>query len=190
MRVSNEAAQQSRQRIVEVSARLFRERGVDGVGVVELMKAAGFTQGGFYKHFESKEALAAEACTLAFEDLQQRRWSRLLVDDNDGKTPLQRFIEAYLSTRHRDNPGDGCPMPSLGADCARHDPAMRGAFTEGLTSLVDLLAASVPGRTAKARRERALATVACLAGAISLARAVDDESLSEEILQSAIASLE
>lgn len=186
MRVSKEAAQQSRERIVEVAATLFRERGVDGIGVADLMKAAGFTHGGFYKHFQSKQSLAAEACALAFDDLQQRRWSRLLEPGESDVPPLKRFVEGYLSTRHRDNPGEGCPMPSLGADSARQDQPMQTAFTQGVESLVGLLAAHVPGRNAKARRDRALATLACLSGAMSLARAVDDEALSEEILQAAI----
>ena len=190
MRVSKEAAQQSRGRIVAVSSRLFRERGIDGIGVVDLMHAAGFTHGGFYKHFESKEALAAEACALAFADLEKRRWSRLLAGGDDAVSPVKRFAEGYLSQRHRDNPGTGCPLPALGADASRHEPALRSAFTEGVNSLADLLARCLPGRQKKARRNKALAILACLAGALTLARAVDDEELSAEILQAVFHSID
>jgi TetR/AcrR family transcriptional repressor of nem operon len=190
MRVSKEVAQQSRERIVDVSSRLFRERGVDGVGIVDLMNAAGFTHGGFYKHFDSKQALAAEACARAFDDPLNRRRSRLLEGGDDAVSPIRRFAEGYLSQRHRDNPGTGCPLPALGADAARHEAELRSAYTAGLKSLVDFLARSLPGRQKKARREKALATLACLVGALTLARAVDDEALSSDILQAAIRSIE
>jgi TetR/AcrR family transcriptional regulator, transcriptional repressor for nem operon len=186
MRVSKEEAMRSRERIVAVASQLFREHGIDGIGVADLMKEAGFTHGGFYKHFESKDSLAVEACAQAFADLQQNRWGKLLKDDGKGAVPARRFIESYLSKPHRDNPGKGCPLPSLGADASRHEPELRRVFADGLTSLADSIAGVLPGSDERERRHRALAILGCLVGAMTLARAVDDKALSAEILESAV----
>jgi TetR/AcrR family transcriptional repressor of nem operon len=186
MRVSRAEAAENRERIIEVAAKLFRERGFDGVGVAELMKSAGLTHGGFYGNFASKEDLMAQACTRALEgslDTLQK------AVDRGGEDILSVIASAYLSPAHRDQPGEGCALAALGAEAARHDSPVRGAFTQGLRCLVDMLTQHLPGKSKRAKRERALAIYASMVGALVLARAVDDAELSEEVLQSVLASI-
>ena len=180
MKVTREQAAQNRQRIVETAAQLFREKGFDGVSVAELMEHAGLTHGGFYGQFSSKEDLMAQACAKAIQDLEQR-WRGLL--ERKPKEPLAAIATQYVSTGHRDNPGDGCVLTSLSADAYRQGPQVRSAITDALKGFVSILAGVVSGRTAKARRQQALASCAAMVGAVVLARAVTDEALSEEILE-------
>lgn len=186
MRVSRAEAAQNRERIIEVAARLFRERGLDGIGVADLMKAAGLTHGGFYGHFASKEDLMAQACARAVED-SLGSLSRV-AEHGDGNA-LTAFASAYLSPTHRDSPGEGCVLAALGAEAARHGSPVRSAFTCGVRSTLDLLTKLVSGKSKRVRRERALATYATMIGALVLARAVDDPELSGEVLQSVLASI-
>lgn len=184
MRVSREQAAQNRERIVKVAAKLFRERGFDGIGVVDLMKCAGLTHGGFYGHFASKEDLMAQACTRALEgslaSLQE-------LAERGGENRLAAVASAYLSPAHRDHPGDGCVLAALGAEAARHGSPVRNAFTRGVRSALDMLTRLMPGKSEPTRRERALATYASMIGALVLARAVDDPELSDEVLLSVLA---
>jgi TetR/AcrR family transcriptional repressor of nem operon len=186
MRVSRLEAAQNRERIIEVAAKLFRERGFDGIGVADLMKSAGLTHGGFYGHFASKEDLMAQACARAQEGslatLQQ-------VAERGRKNGLSAVASAYLSPAHRDQPGEGCVLAALGAEAARQGSPVRGAFTRGVRSAVEMLTRLSPGKSERARRKRALATYASMIGALVLARAVDDPELSEEVLQSVRASI-
>ena len=186
MRVSRAEAAENRERIIEVASRLFRERGFDGIGVAELMKSAGLTHGGFYGNFASKEDLMAQACTRAMEgslDTLQK------AADRGGEDVLSDIASAYLSPAHRDRPGEGCALAALGAEAARHDSPVRGAFTQGVRSVVDMLTRLLPGKSKRTKRERALAIYASMVGALVLARAVDDAELSEEVLQSVLASI-
>src|SRR5712671_5104880 len=113
MKVTREQAAANRERILDAAAKLFRERGLDGIGVADLMKDAGLTHGGFYGHFGSKEELQAEACVLALTR-QSDRWRGLL--EREGGRALEAMLEGYLSKRHRDNPGAGCALATLGGD--------------------------------------------------------------------------
>ena len=186
MRVSRAEAAENRERIIEVAAKLFRERGFDGIGVAELMKSAGLTHGGFYGNFASKEDLMAQACASALEgsvDTLQR------VVDRGGKDVLTQVASAYLSPAHRDRPGEGCALAALGAEAARHNSPVRGAFTQGVRSAVEILMRLLPGKSKRAKRERALAIYASMVGAIVLARAVDDAELSDEVMRSVLASI-
>jgi TetR/AcrR family transcriptional regulator, transcriptional repressor for nem operon len=187
MKVSREEAAQSRERIIEVAARLFRERGFDSIGVVDLMKFAGLTHGGFYRHFASKEDLMAQASARALEDSLD---ASHLVIERGGENALSAIASAYLSPAHRDRPGEGCALAALGAEAARHGPSVRGAFTQGVRSLVDMLTRLLPSKSKRAKREQALAILASMVGALVLARAVDDAELSEEVLQSVLASID
>jgi TetR/AcrR family transcriptional regulator, transcriptional repressor for nem operon len=186
MRVSRAEAEKNRERIIEVAARLFRERGFDGIGVADLMKSAGLTHGGFYGHFESKEDLMAQACGRALEGSLDawHQWA-----ERGGGNSLSAVAAAYLSAAHRDRPGEGCALAALGAEAARHGAPVRGAFTQGLRALIDKLTGMVPGRSKRAKRERALATFASMVGALVLARAVDDAELSGEVLHAVLASI-
>lgn len=188
MKVSREQALQNRERVLEVAAKLFRERGFDGIGVADLMKGAGMTHGGFYGQFGSKEDLMAETCARVFEAGGQR-WQRVVGDAAArGEDGLAALARSYLSTAHRDDPGDGCPVSALGAEAARQGPALRAAFTAGVRGALDFIGGLLGGRKAR-RRERAIVAYAAMIGAQVLARAVDDEALSTEILQAVAAEL-
>lgn len=187
MKVSREQAATSRERILDAASRLFRTHGFDGIGVADLMKDAGLTHGAFYGHFSSKEDLMAQACARALAN-SLARWEELSA--KAGSNGLSAIAKSYLSTRHRDSPGTGCALPSLGSDASRQGPVVRHAITEGLRSLVEVLARIVPGRTRETKRRKALAACACMVGALMLARAVDDPEMSEEILEAVRASLE
>jgi TetR/AcrR family transcriptional regulator, transcriptional repressor for nem operon len=186
MRVSRVEAAQNRERIIEVAARLFRERGFDGIGVADLMKSAGLTHGGFYGHFSSKEDLMAQACARALEGSLATLHH---VAEQGGENSLSAIASAYLSPAHRDRPGEGCVLAALGAEAARHGSPVRSAFTRGVRSALDMLTRLVPGKSERAKRERALTTYASMIGALVLARAVDDPKLSEQVLQSVLASI-
>lgn len=182
MKVSREQVALNRERIVETAARLFRQKGYDGIGVADLMKGAGLTHGGFYGHFASKEDLLAEATAHALQRSVQR-WQEQTAGDPAGG--LSELATNYLSTRHRDHPENGCAIAALGPDVARLGPAVRSAMTAGVAGQVAVveqcLARDGAADTATARKE-ALATYAAMVGAMVLARAVDDEALSQEIL--------
>ena len=175
MRVSREQAAANRQRIVEAAARLFRECGFDGVGVDAIMKAAGLTHGGFYGHFDSKDDLAAEAVARALARE---------TDELGGITDLDAFVQAYLSERHCADRGGGCALAALGADLAREGKGVRRALTEHVGARLKWLEKLFRGPEAS-RRKRAIATLSGLVGALTLARAVDDPALSQDILAAA-----
>jgi TetR/AcrR family transcriptional repressor of nem operon len=179
MKVTREQAADNRERILDAAAQLFRERGLDGIGVADLMKAAGLTHGGFYGHFSSKEELMAQACTRAL-DQSVEKWNA---------RSLSEIVQSYLSARHRDNPGTGCVIATLGSDVSHQGAPVRRAFTQGVRSLIDVLARLIPGASAAAKRRKALATYSSMVGALVLARAVDDPKLSEEILKAVASSI-
>jgi TetR/AcrR family transcriptional repressor of nem operon len=186
MKVSREQAAENRERIVDVAAKLFRERGFEGIGVADLMKNAGLTHGGFYGHFSSKEDLIAQACERALADCMEC-WTRLA--DGAPASPLSAITEFILSPQHRDVPGAGCVLAALGADVSRQAPPVRHAVTKGLHAFFDMLARLIPGKSKAAKRQKALAMYASFVGAVVVARAVDDPKLSEEILQAVSASI-
>ncbi len=186
MRVSRAEMAKNRERIIEVAARMFRERGFDGIGVADLMKSAGLTHGGFYGHFASKEDLMAQASSRAMEGSLSALHQ---LSERAGRKALSAVASAYLSPGHRDRPGEGCALAALGAEAARHGSPVRGAFTRGVRFAIDMLAGLVQGKSRRAKREHALAIYASMVGALVLARAVDDPELSEEVLQSVLASI-
>jgi len=179
MRVSREKAAENREKIVAAASSLFREKGFDGAAVADLTRAAGLTHGGFYGHFESKDALVAEALSRVLAGSIQR-WTRYGEEDPEGA--LARIVGRYLSAESRDNPSGACAVPSLGAEVARQGPEARRAFTGGVAGLIDALSRIMRRRGEEKRREAAMATLAALVGAVVLARAVDDRGLSNDIL--------
>lgn len=185
MRVSREQASQNRERVLDVAARLFREKGFDGIGVADLMKTAGLTHGGFYGQFASKEELMAQACERGFVRAEQV-WEQVAAQAPDA--PMAAVMRTYLSPQHRDNPGEGCVLAALGSDVARQGPTLRQAITEGTRRMVAQFAALMPGRSKAVQRERALVAYASMVGALVLARAVDDEALSQEIMDAVVAT--
>ena len=186
MKVSREQAAQNRERIVEAAAPLFRERGFEGIGVADLMKEAGLTHGGFYGHFSSKDDLIAEAAARALT-----RSLALLsnLSERASGDPLSAIAGAYLTSKHRDDPGTGCLLAALGSDVSRQGPAVRRAVTDHIRSAVELLTKRIPGRSRAVRRQKAISTYATLVGAMVIARAVDNRELSQEILDAARVSV-
>jgi TetR/AcrR family transcriptional repressor of nem operon len=191
MKVSREQVALNRERIVDTAARLFRQKGYDGIGVADLMKSAGLTHGGFYGHFASKEDLLAEATAHALTGSVQR-WAQQAAAAATPSAALAGIAGRYLSATHRDQPETGCAITALGADVARLGPAVRGALTVGATGQIAVLeqCAAAAGASAVEARRQALASYAAMVGAMVLARAVDGEALSEEILAAVRASLE
>ncbi|MEO9190534.1 MAG: helix-turn-helix domain-containing protein [Acetobacteraceae bacterium] len=178
MRGASERGAASRARIVEAAGRLFRERGFDAVGVDAVMHEAGLTHGGFYTHFPSKEALVAEAASAALAR-SASRWEALSRDE-PGEVALGRIVASYLDPAHVAEPARGCLLAALGSDVARH-PAARPGVTAAIRVMLGALARCLPGK----RRERAVAGLCTLVGAVVLARASDDPALSAEILEAA-----
>ena len=186
MKVSREQAARNRERIVEAAAQLFRERGYEGIGVADLMKTAGLTHGAFYGHFASKEDLIAQASARALAQ-SLSEWSELAEREPDH--PLFGIADAYLDRNHRDNPGVGCLLAALGPDISRQGPAVRGVITGYVRTAFDILTKLVPGKSRAAKRRKAISAYATLLGTMVLARAVDDEAFSREILDAGLASV-
>jgi TetR/AcrR family transcriptional regulator, transcriptional repressor for nem operon len=180
MRVSRERAAENRERVVQIAAEQFRAHGFDGIGVADLMKAAGLTHGGFYGNFASKDDLAAEAVSRAFAETTTRLRQRAL----QAADPLAAAVDLYLSAAHRDNPDSGCAIAALSQDAARGSAKLRAAFErgiEGYLGLIDELSGGLRGRS--------MAIYSTLVGALTLARAVTDPALSDAILEAAKASV-
>jgi TetR/AcrR family transcriptional repressor of nem operon len=182
MRVSKEKAAQNRERILISAARLFREHGIAATGVDAITQDAGLTHGGLYSQFGSKEAIAAEAIRFALAR-GQRVWQHAL-ERNPGKRALPAIVDSYLSRAHRDAPGTGCVVAALGTDIARQPRRVRQAFTEQIKEDLEFLSRL----TANGDRSRgygdAIVAFAAMIGALILARAVDDQPLSDLILKS------
>nr|WP_314564352.1 TetR family transcriptional regulator [uncultured Pseudomonas sp.] len=174
MKVTKQQAQANRAHIVETASALFRERGYDGVGIADLMAAAGFTQGGFYKHFRSKADLMAESATCG---LMQ---SAALTAEGSASD----FLKVYLSREHRDNRATGCTMAALCGDAARKEDEVRATFAAGIEAQLAVLRGQSDSADSAETRAKRLATMAHALGAIVMSRACPDDSpLADEILQ-------
>ncbi len=181
MRKSREEAAQTRKRIVTAASEEFRKNGIVATGLNDLMSAAGLTHGGFYKHFESKDQVVAEACAEAVETAIRERLA--------AAASQRGAAAAYLSTDHRDNPATGCPLSAIGSELARSDEKTRAAATDGFLKLVEIMAGQF-GKVAPATaRRRDLVAVATMIGALTMSRIVTDPELSAEILKAAETSL-
>jgi len=180
MRVSKEKAAENRQQILTAAARLFREQGVSATGVDSITKDVSLTHGAVYSQFGSKEAIAAEAIRLALMR-SKRLWQRL-AERKGAKKAFPAIVAEYLSRDHRDSVGQGCVVAALGSEIARQPQSVRDAFTEELKDALEFLAGVMPGDDPSRRYEDAIAAFAGMAGALILARAVNDETLSERIL--------
>jgi TetR/AcrR family transcriptional regulator, transcriptional repressor for nem operon len=174
---------ETRQRIVDVAARQFRERGVAATGLAGIMAEAGLTNGAFYVHFGSKEDLIR---TMLDDALARREQVWRKLDDEEGGLPA--LIGDYLSARHRDDPGRGCPTAAMVAEVAREPAATRSGFTVHIAAIAARIAAKMKGPSAQQPEADALAIYALMVGALQLARAVNDRRLSDRILQSGAAA--
>ena len=170
-------------RVVNLAAKRFREKGLTGIGIAELMKEAGLTVGGFYKHFDSRDDLVLEAMRSALG-----AWKRKVDLAASGGPPVtyESLIDDYLSEAHRDHPGSGCPVSALAGDIARGDKRIQALFTRDAQESIELLTNLIREASEDdkdAARSRAIMTYCALVGAIGVARAVSDEQLSREILK-------
>jgi TetR/AcrR family transcriptional repressor of nem operon len=177
MRKSRNEAAQTRRRIVEAASYGFRKCRIVATGLNDLMKAAGLTRGGFYKHFTSKDQLVAEATTGAPD---------AALEGLPVHPTIDAAVAAYLSTRHRDNPASGCPLAALGSELSRSDREAREAATGGFGRLVEFVAGQAGTSHA---RWRALVAAATMIGAVTMSRMMTDPELSAEILRAAEKSL-
>lgn len=181
MRYSREHKQETHDRIVRKASVRLREKGAHGIGVADLMKGAGLTHGGFYAHFDSREALLIEAFGYAM-DRAMEHW-RKRSDQVAPEKQLSQMVETYLSALHRDNPGHGCSIPSLGAEIARESPKARKAFAGKLDEMIEMMADFIPDVPRKVARKQAIATLATMAGTMLLARIAGSSELSDEVLK-------
>jgi TetR/AcrR family transcriptional repressor of nem operon len=185
LRLTKGQAEQNRRLIVETASRMFRLRGLENVAVADVMKEAGFTHGGFYNHFKSKEDLAAEAVASAF-DHAANNLSENIASGSDPQKALNAILADYLSPAHRDTRTGGCPAPAFPADAARSGNDVQKAFAEGIESYLEIFAAQMHGDKREAR-QRAVALLSSIVGALLLSRAVKKgrPKLSDELLSSA-----
>jgi TetR/AcrR family transcriptional repressor of nem operon len=182
-RVSREQTAYHQQAIVETASRLFREHGLDGISVAGLMAAAGLTHGGFYGHFDSKEALAATACRSAYEDAVGR-WRARVARSPDAAAARALLVERYLSDASRDRPGRSCPTAALVGDVAREPAgsAVGVVFRDGNAALLEILAALQGTGDAARNRREALGDFCTMVGSLILARATRGHALSDAFL--------
>jgi TetR/AcrR family transcriptional repressor of nem operon len=185
MRLTKEQAEQNRRLIVETASRMFRLQGLENVAVADVMKESGFTHGGFYNHFKSKDELAAEAVASAF-DHAASNLSEDIASGNDSQKALNAVLAGYLSPAHRDTSTGGCPAPALPVDAARSGKDVQAAFAEGIEAYLEIFAAQMDGDKREAR-QRAVALLTGIVGALVLSRAVKKgrPKLSDELLNSA-----
>jgi TetR/AcrR family transcriptional regulator, transcriptional repressor for nem operon len=180
MRVTKAQQARNREQVVTAAAKLLRERGIEGIGVDALAKAAGMTHGAVYSHFASKEELAAAAIRQSLSEIRER-W----IEDAGGEgSPglFNRLVRSYVSRSHRDQPGSGCAVAAMGPEATRHGKEVRRAFSDSTVSLIGVMANACDGATDEARREEAIATISAMLGAVVLSRVVEDPTLSDRFL--------
>ncbi|MBI1396797.1 MAG: TetR family transcriptional regulator [Betaproteobacteria bacterium] len=169
-------------RIVKIAAAKFREAGVDGISVADLMKEAGLTHGGFYRHFASRDELVAEAVEYAMAEALRRLGAAVR---RSAGPPFEAMVEGYLSKAHRDADGRTCPLVSLASDVARGPAPLRSSYAKLVNTYIDWIAGLLEAERPDRTRQDAIAALGTMVGALALARSVDDEALSTEILAAA-----
>jgi TetR/AcrR family transcriptional repressor of nem operon len=182
MRVSRAQAAENRETVINVASRLFREHGFDGIGLKDLMEAAGLTQGAFYKQFASKEDLAAQASRRALESVSSR-WSAAAAANP--KDPLSAVVAIFLSTDHREERMDGCPIVALGSDAARQGSDVKASFETGIKDHLEILSRLIAETGGEKPKGKAMAILSTMVGALMLSRVVNDPDLAEALLKSA-----
>jgi TetR/AcrR family transcriptional repressor of nem operon len=183
LRQSREVAAETRQKIVKVAARQFRRHGIGGISVADVMAKAGLTHGGFYKHFASKDALAAEACKCALATSREELAS-IAAAAPPGQG-LRAIVEAYLSMPHRDHPDRGCVIAALAAEAGRLDTPLSNVVAEGYEALAALIASELKVRPQEDAAQRARAIIASMVGALMISRAIRDRGLANKVLRAA-----
>ena len=191
MRLTKQQADANREKIVETASYKFRQHGFDGISLTDLMKSAGFSHGGFYNHFDSKDSLIEEACRASFVEYTSRLSALLEEDPNHFIVALQK----YLSVGHRDDPGKGCPTASLVADAQNQTAQVQSAFADGISRYLEIFeknlsiagkrAGTQPPVSAEEIRAKSMRVLSEIVGAMLLSRSVlkSNPGLSEEILK-------
>jgi TetR/AcrR family transcriptional repressor of nem operon len=180
MKVSKEVMAEHKEQIIAAAARRYRERGLDGISVADLMQEVGLTHGGFYRHFSSKDELIARSALRAVSDTITE-W-RKIADDAAGDR-LEAVIHYYLSMRHHDHPETGCLAAALGCELTRLPSSTKDAVTDGERQMVDFLSGIAPGKTKALRRRQAIVAFASMVGGMTLARMTSDSEFRQEILK-------
>ena len=186
MGTSQEAKAASHDRILDIAAAWIRRDGIDRLAVAEIMKEAGLTHGGFYRHFDSREQFVAEAAQRALT--QGSAWT-MASGKLGGPRGYTALVDGYLSTWHRDHPESGCGVAGVAADAARTGGPPRGSYTRQVNECLAVIADLTGNPDRQAAGREAVLTLSALVGAISMARAVDDPGLSQQILTNAAAAL-
>jgi len=181
MRKSKAETARTRERVVETASKQFRRHGISDAGLSRLMAAAGLTHGGFYRHFASKDQLAAEACHTALLSLTGGLEAHIAGKSPNHALPL--LLEKYLSRAHRDQPATGCVLAALGSELARSDAATRDAATDGFLRLAGLIARQLKTLPPDEAQDRSLAIAAAMVGAITLSRILTDAPTSNALLR-------
>jgi TetR/AcrR family transcriptional regulator, transcriptional repressor for nem operon len=180
MRYSREHKAQTHAKIVKRASVKLRERGAHGIGVADLMKDAGLTHGGFYAHFPSREALVIEAFTHAM-DRSTEHWQKL-SETTPPEKRLSKIVNGYLAPLHRDDPGHGCAVPTLGAEIARESARTRKVFSGRMSRMIDMLTDQIQSVSPKAARKQAIAAMATMIGTLVMSRIAGSGEFSDEIL--------
>jgi AcrR family transcriptional regulator len=181
MRFEKGHKENTRKRIIDVASRRFRRDGISASGLAGIMAESGLTNGAFYPHFESKDALVREAVASALTEQRDQ-----LTDAGAGATDIEDAIRRYLNKSHLEGPEEGCPSAALLPEIGRQPALTRKAYEEGLLAYVDDLAALLPGPEPVRSRRRATAIFGLMVGTLQMARAVSDPALAEEILEGGV----
>jgi AcrR family transcriptional regulator len=181
VRYGSEHKQATRRRILEVAGRRFKMDGIDGSGIATVMKDAELTNGAFYAHFASKDDLVANVVT---EQLTEQ--AAQFRERSPGHAGVEQIVREYLSPEHRDHPGEGCPSAALLDEIGRSDQPIKEAYTEGLMTIVDDVAARLAPHDPASARARTLTAIALLIGTLQLSRALADPQLADDLLQQGI----
>jgi len=188
MRYSENRKDETHAKLVKIAGKALRENGPDGVAVADVMKEAGLTHGGFYAHFKSKDALLVEALQSVFAS-SKRKFLRA-VEGLPPRHALATYIDFYVSPRHRDDRGNGCPITALNSDLPRQSKAVRAAFDGGVKSLVEGLEQRIrESGIAGDAHALAASVISAMAGAVAISRAVTDPVLSDQMLATARESI-
>jgi TetR/AcrR family transcriptional repressor of nem operon len=167
--------------IISQTSKMLRQRGIVGTSLADLMAAVGLTHGGFYKHFDSKDTLVAQATERIFAEINSRFEER--SRSQGPKAGLKAYVAEYLMLSHIKNPELGCPIPSFAPDIGREEGGVKGVFTTGLKTTLALIIDGLSGPPAE-RQDKAIELMALLSGAVAMARATNDQKLSAEIIAS------
>jgi TetR/AcrR family transcriptional regulator, transcriptional repressor for nem operon len=181
MRKSKAETAETRRRIVEVAARQFRSKGIHATGLSDLMSEAGLTHGGFYRHFESKDQLVAEACEAGFESLIES-FEKAASEAPDGEA-FKSIVQTYVSTSHRDSQTGGCPIAGMGSELAHGDEKTREVTVQGFDDMVNVLAKQIRRRKADAAHSEAVFAMAAMIGAVTMSRIIADPEVSASVLE-------